>query len=205
MNKPKFTFNAFLLVVVIFSALYFFVTIGVTNVADRTAVNGFFPIEGTEYSVFYSSLEPDGIYSGTANDHKLVLEGTFGNDWGAFLEGDELYINEFRFTDLGFVRSSIVKVNVKTLEKETVFKNALLRGRCLSGEPVCSLDFSLPSNFPASNSLCSFDNLLTGGGRASKTAFLDPESGEIVFTVENAIERKFNDLYLNRTLEEVMA
>ena len=187
MNKPKFTFDAFLLVVVIFSALYFFVTIGVTNVADRTAVNGFFPIEGTEYSVFYSSLGPDGIYS------------------GAFLEGDELYINEFRFTDLGFVRSSIVKVNVKTLEKETVFKNALLRGRCLSGEPVCSLDFSLPSNFPASNSLCSFDNLLTGGGRASKTAFLDPESGEIVFTVENAIERKFNDLYLNRTLEEVMA
>ena len=51
MRESKFTMNAFLLVVLIFSALTFFVTVKLTGMADRTPVNTFTPIEGTELSV----------------------------------------------------------------------------------------------------------------------------------------------------------
>ena len=206
MSRPKFTLNAFLLVLLIFSAIGFFFTVVMTDIADRTAVNGFFPIKGTKYSVMYSSLEPDGLYTGSENAHTLVMEGTFGNDWGAFLNGDELYLNEYDFTDLGFIRSNVVKINIETLKKETVFKDALLRGQCLSGEAVCSVDFSLPSNFPATNSLLAFSGLSAGEkafGGGADVVFLDPKTGEVVFAVENAIEKKFDELYLERTLEEI--
>ena len=77
MESPKFSFNAFLLVVIIFSALLFFVTVKVMDIADRTPVNSFTPIEGTELAVRYSSLEPNGIYTGTENVNTLLLEGNF--------------------------------------------------------------------------------------------------------------------------------
>ena len=65
MRELKFSFNAFLLVVLIFTALTLFITVIISHMADRTPVNDFYPIDGTEYMVHYSNLEPDGIYSGT--------------------------------------------------------------------------------------------------------------------------------------------
>ncbi len=208
MNKTKFTFNSFLIVLIIFSAIAFVFTVALTDMADRTAVNGYYPIEGTDYAVFYSSIDPDGIYKGTEAEHHLVLEGTFGVDWGSFLEGDDLYLNEYKSTTLGFIRSDVVRVNVKTLKKELVYKNALLRGKCKSGEPVCVVDYSMPANFPESNSLIKFGDvslkLSKAGKNAARVAYLDKKTGEVIYTVDNCIDKKFNDLYLNRTLQEVM-
>ena len=208
MREPKFSFNAFLLVVLIFTALTLFITVIISHMADRTPVNDFYPIDGTEYMVHYSNLEPDGIYSGTENIHDLLVKGTFGYDWGAAVEGSTLYINEYNASDLGVTLCDLVRVDLNSFRRELLLRDTILRGRCASGELVCVRDTLLPSNRPDTNALCAFyamtsARLVPGSDRA-EVLFLDPQTGEIVFSVrdDDALS-DFDARYLARTLEEV--
>ena len=207
MRESKFTLNAFLLVVIIFSALTFFVTVKLTAMADRTPVNSFTPIEGTDLAVRYSSLEPNGIYPGSENVNTLRLEGNFGVDWGAAAVGDRLYLNAYRSTDLGLLLSDVVCVDTQTFQKQVLLQNAILRGRCASGELVCLTGELLPANLPEDNALCRIYSLTDTALRADGAAvvFLDPETGRVVYetTDPTSSSEDFEAQFLNRTLEEV--
>ena len=174
--------------------------------ADRTGVNSFHPVEGTDYAIRYSSLEPNGLYQGNENVNSLVVEGNFGFDWGAALEGDRLYLNEYKTSNMGVMRSDLVRIDLTAKRKETLLTDAILRGRCLSGELVCVRGVLLPANEPESNILCRFYALtapaLKGG---AEVLFLDPATGEIVFSVrdDEAMSNAFDARYLARTLGEV--
>ena len=210
MRESKFTLNAFLLVVIIFSALAFFVTVKLTAMADRTPINSFSPIEGTELAVRYSSLEPNGIYRGSENVNTLVLEGNFGTDWGAAAVGDRLYLNAYRSTDLGILLSDVVCVDLRTFQKEVLLQNAILRGRCASGELVCLRGAMLPANHPQNNALCRLysltDTTLSPEGDAM-VVYLDPDTGRILYEVrdDTAQGGDFETRYLGRTLQEVQS
>ena len=210
MRQSKFTLNAFLLVVILFSALYFFVTVKVTGMAaDRWPVNSFTPIEGTDLAVRYSSLEPDGIYRGSENVNELLLEGTFGSDWGLALVGDRLYLNAYRTTDLGNLFSDVVFMDMHTYKETTVQTNAVLRGRCASGELVCVSGMLLPANLPDTNALCTLyrltDASLMPNGAGGKILYLDPETGAVVYEIayDGSEDEDFDARYLDRSLEEV--
>lgn len=206
MESPKFSFNAFLLVVIIFSALLFFVTVKVMDIADRTPVNSFTPIEGTKLAVRYSSLEPNGIYTGTENVNTLLLEGNFGTDWGAAAIGSKLYLNHYRTTDLGVLLSDVVCVDADTLQETVLLRDAVLRGRCASGELVCLSGVLLSANYPEENALCRLysltDTALTQSG--AKVCYLDPDSGQLLFELQDdTAGADFEARFLERTLAEV--
>lgn len=209
MDRSKLTFNGLLLVILIFAAFTFFITVYITGKADRTAINAFHPIEGTDLAVRYSSLEPDGLYQGTENVNTLRVKGTFGFDWGAVLEGNRLYLNEYDATDLGVTLCSLVRVDLETDQKEVLFPDAILLGRCASGELVCVRNALLPSNHPDESSLCAFYSLTSPALRpesgAVEVVFLDPGTGEALCSVtDNLAEMdSFDARYLARTLEEV--
>ena len=128
--------NSLILVVMIISAIFFFFSIKLFNMASRRAVNDFYPIEDTSYAVRYSNLQPSGIYEGGKTTGVLKLEGSFGYDWGAAAEDGDLYLNEYDHTDLGLTLSSVVRVDTGTFEKTVLLKDSVLRGRCASGELV---------------------------------------------------------------------
>lgn len=208
MPAPKFSLNAFLLVVLLAAAMVFFITVTVTDLADRTAVNTFSPIEGTELAVRYSSLEPNGIYRGSENVNTLLLKGNFGTDWGAAAEGDAVYLNEYDETDLGVMLCSVVRVQVPDMQKTVLLRNAVLRGRCASGELVCTCGLMLPSNNPEDSALCMLwrltDSSVRSGGEPERVLFLDPQTGQAVYeTACDAAEQDFDARFLSRTLEEV--
>lgn len=137
MREYKFTLNALLLVVLIFSAIFFFFTVKLTSLADRSAYNDFYPIEGTPYAVYYSSLKPTGIYEGGKTTGVLRLEGQYGYDWGAAAVGDALFLNEYRSSELGLTLSHVVRIDTPSFDKQVLLPDAILRGRCASGELVC--------------------------------------------------------------------
>lgn len=209
MREPKFSFNAFLLIILIFTGLTLFITVIVARTADRSPVNDFYPIEGTDYMVHYSNLEPNGIYSGNEIVHDLCLEGTYGYDWGAAAEGDTLYINAYTATDLGVTLCDLVRIDLNGFSREVLLRDTILRGRCASGELVCVRDALLPSNMPKTNSLCALYAMssarLDPRSDRAEVLFLDPETGEIVYSVrdEEALSDAFEARYLARTLEEV--
>lgn len=206
MESPKFSMNAFLVVVIIFSAFLFFVTVKVMDIADRTPVNSFTPIEGTELAVRYSSLEPNGICKGSQNVNTLLLEGNFGTDWGAAAVGDQLYLNAYRTTDLGLLLSDVVRVDTNTFQQTVLLRNAVLRGRCASGELVCLGGVLLSANHPEDNALCRLysltDSALSPEGAA--VFYLDPDSGQLLYeTRDDAAGEDFDARFLARTLAEV--
>ena len=136
----------------------------------------------------------------------LVLEGNFGTDWGAAAVGSRLYLNEYRSTDLGVLLSNVVCVDMESLHKEILLRNAILRGRCASGELVCVRGVFLPANKPESNILCAFYALTAPAmNDGAEVLFLDPATGEIVYSVKDdgAMTDAFEARYLERTLEEV--
>ena len=210
MESPKFSLNAFLLIVIIFSALTFFVTVKLTGMADRTPVNQFVPIEGKELSIRYSSLEPDGIYSGSETVNTLLLEGTYGTDWGAAAVENQLYLNEYRATDLGVLLCDVVRVDTDTFEKTILLHDAILRGRCASGQLVCVTGAMLPANLPEENALCRL--YCCAGADVSPTSehaavvYLDPDSGAVLGSVPDpgAMSAGFEARYLSRAMEEVL-
>ena len=112
-------------------------------------------------------------------------------------------------TTVGMIIPEIVKVNVDTLEKEVLFKDAMIRGRCASGEMVCLESYIVPSNSPKTNSLLKFytmsDTNLKPDGNTSDIIFIDPATGEEVFRLEDQpiIEKTFAQEYLERSLDEI--
>ena len=209
MRNPKFSVNALLVVFIVFSAMIFFFIVKLTGMADRSAINEFIPIEGTDFAIRYSSLEPDGIYEGSENVNTLRCRGTFGYDWGSAREGNLLYLNEYHTTDLGFMICDLVCVDLNSFEKQTILKDAILRGTCASGELVCVQDLLLPSNAPETNSLCRMYSLssarLRAGDGCATVLFLDPKTAEILYLVQDSdpMSDDFSARYLEKTLQEV--
>ena len=209
MGNAKFTMNSLVIIVIIFSAMLFFFTITMVDMVNPYGQNDYYPIEGTDLAVKHSRIDPNGLYKGPENTAVLVLEGTFGNDWGTTLAGDELYLNEYYMTTVGLIIPEVVKVNVDTLEKEVLFKDAMIRGRCVSGEMVCLESYIVPSNSPKTNSLLKFytmsDSNLRPDGNTSDIIFIDPATGEEVFRLEDQpiIEKTFSQEYLERSLDEI--
>ena len=64
MGNAKFTLNAFILVLIIATAIVFFFTVALVDFANHPAINEYHPIEGTNAAVCYRSLEPSGLYEG---------------------------------------------------------------------------------------------------------------------------------------------
>ena len=206
MRSPKLSVNALLLVLLIFGGFTFFITVFIVRMADRSGVNTFNPVEGTDYAIRYSSLEPNGLYQGNEVVNSLVVKGNFGFDWGAALEGERLYLNEYNTSDMGVMHSDLVRVDLTTKRKETLLTDAILRGKCASGELVCVRGVLLPANKPESNVLCKVSALAAPGLHdGAEVLFLDPATGEIVYRVrdDEAMSNAFEARYLKRTLEEV--
>ena len=206
MRSPKLSVNALLLVLLIFGGFTFFITVFIVRMADRSGVNTFNPVEGTDYAIRYSSLEPNGLYQGNEVVNSLVVKGNFGFDWGAALEGERLYLNEYKTSNMGVMHSDLVCVDLTAKRKETLLTDAILRGKCASGELVCVRGVLLPANEPESNILCKFYALAAPGLHdGAEVLFLDPATGEIVYSVrdDGAMTEAFEARYLQRTLEEV--
>ena len=209
MRETKFTLNAFLLVVLLLSAIYFFFTVRMVSLAYHPAINVFAPVENTDLSICYSSLKPNGVYQGPQNTAELRLEGDFGYDWGATSAGNWLYLNEYAASNLGLTMSSLVRVDRVSFEKQALLSDTILRGRCASGELVCLSQCMLPGNFPKTNGLCRLYAMSSPGLRPESDGalvlFLDPDTGEILYSVrdEEALTEVFEQRYLQRTLEEV--
>ena len=209
MQQPRFTLNSLVIVVSIFTAITFFITLTVVNLADWSAVNDYFPIEGTDLGILYSDEKPSGIYRGYANSGDLMLEGEFSHDWGIVRHDDRLFLNEYRATDLGFMTSRLVRVDLDTFEEEVMIEDAALRGACRSGELVCIRTAMPPSNFPGTNAFCQLYGMTSGMlpiEEATSVIFVDPESGEVVLTLagDDAEAGDFEARYLDRTLEEML-
>ena len=208
MRNSKFTLNMFILIVTIFSVLIFFFTLVIAHLADRSVINDFYQIEGTDLAIVYSSAKPNGIYQGLRTTAVLKKEGDYGHDWGVVLEGGELYINEYSYTTLGMMFTKVVRVNTEDYEEEVLFDNSILRGRCASGELVCLEGFIMPSAFPRTNSLCRLYSMAVSGLRPEsssvKVLFVDPEDASVVYSTEiDEVSDDFEELFLERTLDEI--
>lgn len=209
MTKTKFTLNSFILILIIFSALAFLFTVKLTNIADRFPINEHSRIENTDYSVVYSSLEPNGIYKGADNTGVLVIEGRYGTDWGSALEGKTIYTNEYSASSMGMIFCNLVKIDTDSLKKETVYKDTVLRGRCASGELICVRGEFMSSNFPENNSLCRLYSMtsekIKTNGETAEIVIIDAKSGKTVFThsAKGTDTTNIDKLYGGKTLEEI--
>jgi hypothetical protein len=208
MKNKKMSFNMILIVVACFSAIAFFFTVKLVNMADRFPVNSFNRIEGTNFAIKYSSIEPDGLYEGDENTCELRVEGTFGYDWGSAVEGDYLYTNEYSVTTLGITVPQLVRINLKDFSKEVLLENTLLRGRCASGELVCQSNYIMPSNYPDTNPLCrlyAMSSDIKNVGSRFDIIYINPQNSQIEYTLENQADlgNKFELNFLEKTLEEV--
>ena len=208
MRNTKFTVNAAVLVVLIFSALLLFFTIKLPSFADLEAQNDFFSVENSEVSVCYSNRRPNGIYTGSKLTGELQVEGNFGYDWGAAAVGNKLYINEYSGTDLGMTLVNLDVIDLNTFEKKVLLRDAILRGRLTSGELVVVSGFIMPTNYPETNSLIklyslSSDSFVPGG---ATVLFLDPETGETKYSafVNEPNGTDFDRLYFSKSLSEIM-
>ncbi len=209
MNDTKFTMNALLLVAIIFAAISFFFTVKLGRLADHSALNEYYPIEGTDLGVRYSSQQPSGIYRGGKNSRELLAEGTFGYDWGAAAEDGVLWLNEYSGTDLGLMHCRLVRIDTADFRKEPLSEDTVLRGRCASGELVCLRGYLLPANEPARNPLCLLyclaDGKLRPDGSGAEVIWLDPRTGEVLHSLRDpeALTEVFEEKYLRRSLSEV--
>ena len=209
MGNAKFSMNSVVLIVIIFSAIIFFITVFLVNATDPFAVNEFFKIEGTDLGIKHSNLDPDGIYRGMEGSAELVLEGNYGNDWGTTYENGSLYLNEYSFTTVGMIVPEVVKVNTESFEKELLYKNAIIRGRCKSGEMVILESYIIPSNSPKTNSLykfyCHSSRKLEPDSEECSILFVDPKTGEVEYQIDDAniLEKSFDMKYIERTLDEI--
>ena len=210
MNQSRFTLNAFLVAVICFSAIIFVVALVVPDVTDSTVTNDFYPIEGTDYAVVYSTKKPNGIYEGYRQTGELRLEGTFGHDWGIVYAEPYLYTNEYTATQLGLAHCNVVRIDLRSFEKEVLYGDAILRGQCASGELAIVTGFLMPSTFPETDSFCSLyamtDPNIDMGGTTSHVVFVNPESASEVGAadVTDVDDDAFEEHYLARGLEEIL-
>ena len=210
MNNSKFTMNALMVIVLVFSAIMMLLTVRIYDVAEHAyLITDYEPIEGTDLSIRYSTKEISGIYRGSKYDDELVLEGSFGYDLGTTVSGSRLYLNEYSYSDLDLVYCDAVVVDTQTFEKKVLMKNAMLRGRCASGELVCRGDCLMQLNAPYTNSLCRLysmtDPVIDPSSKRAAVLFIDPASGEVVYSTvdEDGLSGDFDERWLSRTLEEV--
>ena len=209
MNESKFSVNAALIVFTVFTAILLFFSVFLSNLRGPFPVNEFYPIGDTGYGIRYSSYHPSGIYKGTENNCTLVLEGTFGYDWGACLSDNSLYVNEYALSDLGLVQVNLVRIDLETLNKETLREDTILRGTCASGELVCVAGFLMPSNAPQTNELSRFYTMsssdISPDGADALLLCMGPHTGDIVYSARrtDALAGDFETRYLEKTLEEI--
>lgn len=211
MQQTRFSMNAFLLVAVIFSAISYFFTIFLTQMADRTPVNAYAQVEGTDLGVLYSNLKPSGLYEGGEQTGTCRVEGIFGYDWGSAAEGTSLYLNEYRTSDFGLLFCDVVRIDTETFAKEVVLEDTVLRGRCASGELVCIRGALMPADQPETDPLCTLYSSASpglrsrGGEQVPEVCFLDPENMEVLYSAEDpdAFTDLFGERYLERTLQEI--
>lgn len=210
MRNAKFTLNSFILVVIVITGIFLFFSISVVDLADGSAMNEYYPVDGCEANVCYSNLRPCGLYVGDKNTGTLKLEGNYGHDWGAAAVGRTLYINEYTPTSYGLTLCRLVKVDLDTYDKQVLYPDTILRGRCASGELVCLGGFLMPTGYPKTDSLLSLYSFsskeLQPENDSALVMFLDPETGEVVYSERNdeALTIDLDRFYLSRTLEEVM-
>ena len=209
MNDAKFSMNALLLIVIIFTAIGFFFTVKLGRLADHSAVNEYYPIEGTELGVRYATELPSGLYRGSQYSRELLAEGTFGYDWGAAASEAGLWINEYTNTDLGLMHCRLVRLDPEDFHREVEMEDTVLRGKCASGELVCLRGCLLPVNVPEDNPLCALYCLGAGDiradGSAAEVLWLDPDTGEILYRLRDpeAATEGFEERWLRRSLTEV--
>lgn len=210
MNNTRFTVNALLVIVTVFSAIGLLFTVGIYDMGQHFyLVTDYEAIKGTDLSIRYSTKEPSGIYRGSQYDDELMLEGDFGYDRGTTYSEGKLYLNEYRNTNTGIMLCDAVCIDTESFEKKVIMKNAMLRGHCASGELVCRGDCMLQTNMPATNSLCRLYAMTSSNidpmSDKATVLFIDYGSGEIVYTTEDdsASAEEFDERWLSRTLEEV--
>lgn len=210
MNNTKFTMNALLVIVTVFSAIGLLFTVGLYDMGQHVyLINDYQAIKGTDLSIRYSTKDVSGIYRGPQNNDEPVLEGNFGYDQGTTYSEGHLYLNEYKYTDTGLTLCDAVCVDTDSFEKKVIMKNSMLRGRCASGELVCRGDCLLQSNMPETNSLCRLyamtSSKLDPLSESATVLFIDPASGEIVYTAEDdsSSAEEFDERWLSLTLEEV--
>ena len=211
MSKPKFTMNALLVAVFLFSLIAVYLTVEAYDIGEHAfLITDYQPIEGTDLSLRYSTKDPSGIYRGTQLDDELMLEGSFGYDAGTTYSEGKLYLNEYDYSNAELVFCDAVCVDTETFEKTVIMNNAMLRGRCKSGELVCVGDSLLSTNKPDTNSLCRLYEMtspqLDPAADSVTVLFIDPASGEAVYRTEGEKDltgKEFDVRWINRTLEKV--
>lgn len=211
MNKPKFTMNALLVAVFFFSLIAVYFTVEAYDLGEHAfLITDQQAIEGTDLSIKYSTKEPSGIYCGAKIDDGLMLEGNFGYDAGTTYSNGNLYLNEYDYSNADLVFCDAVCVDTESFDKKVIMKNAMLRGRCKSGELVCVGGSMLSPNKPDANSLCRLYEMtssqLDPSADIVTVLFIDPTSGEVVYRAEgeeNLTGKEFDARWINRTLEEV--
>lgn len=209
-NNTKFTMNALMIIVFFFSLIAIVSTVRTYDMGETVfLVTDHQPIEGTDLSIRYSTQEPSGIYRGPKNDDELMLEGEFGFDKGTTYCDGRLYLNEYYYSDAGLVFTNAFCVDTESFEDTLLVEDGMLRGRCKSGELVCTADSLLATNRPETNSLCRLYCMTSKIDPASDTLtilYIDPESGEVVYRTEGEKDmtgKEFEARWINRTLEEV--
>lgn len=212
MRNRKMSMNGLLAILIAFSVIGLFATISSLRMADPSVMNEFYPIGDTGYSIRHSTFTQNGIVKGTdVNAAELIFPGNYGTDWGAVTDGDQLYVNLYTPTTVGILLCEVHLVDLGAVEETTLFEDAVLRGRCASGELVIVRGAMLPANHPEENALCKLyamsANSLRADGRDAEVLFYDIDKGEVVYTVEgeSAYSEDFDTRFLDKTLEEVRA
>ncbi|MBR1758547.1 MAG: hypothetical protein IJ744_07470 [Lachnospiraceae bacterium] len=209
MREPKFTFNAFIFIVILFSALYFFANVSLFNLLVPPAINDTHEIENSDYVVRYNTIIPSGIYDGSDSWSHLMIEGEFGYNWGMVAKEDALYCNEYHTTTFAYMTTDLVRIDLKTFEKTIVRKDAMLVGETTSGELIY-LDGCVMANwFPATNPLYRLygaaNRSLLKGENGAMVCFYNTGDANVVYQVEdlNALTDARQAYYRSHSLAEV--
>lgn len=208
MGNSRLTLNGIMIIVIIFSAMLFFFTVTMVEMVNPYGQNEFQPIEGTDLAVKHSSVDENGLYQGPESTAQLVLKGNFGNDWGTTLSGNSLYLNKYAITSLGLIIPEVVRVDTETHKEELLYKDAIIRGRCASGEMIILTDYVMPTNYPDTNPMLKLYSMSSGVDLDDKTltvVFMDPGTGEVLYSLEDRafLEKTFQKKYEDRTLDEI--
>ena len=210
MYREKFTYNAFVVTFIIFSAILLFFTVSVFDMSDTSIINESYKIEDTNYYVRYTTHIPSGIYDSDEKLANLLIEGKYGYDWAAVHEGDYIYCSEYHSTTFGYMTSDLVKISLKDFSKQIIMKDAMLNGRCASGELICYKGVLMPNWFRNSNPLADIyaigANSKIYEGNGALVCLLNPTNDEIVYEIEDkdALSENRTEFYRNSTLGEII-
>jgi len=212
MRQSKFSFEAFLIILLIFSVMAFFFTHFLSGMADKAwspHVNDSYKITGSNLTIRYNDKKGNGIYEGDSTNGVMKVEGSFGHDWGIALEGNYLYLNEYLTSTLGMMFCQLVRIDLGTYEKEVLMRDTVLRGQCTSGELVCVSDILMPSVYPQTNEFCRLYAMTASGpdllSDAGTVLFIDPTDANVIYETEgtDVLSDDFAALYLDNSLEEI--